>query len=343
MQLKNNEIESYLKNPKHYPPVILVYGPDHGLVSERVETIKSNVLDKNDDPFAVVNLEQDDIAQEPGILVEEATTVALFGGERLIRLRLSGRKQITKSIKALLETDNHTAVTIIEAENLNKGNPIRTLIEKAKNAVAIPCYIDDDRSLRNMIQDHLQSHNLMADNDTIIRLMSLLGEDRKTSRNELEKLSLYADGHSQITLSDVENLIGDASATLVDETIDYILCGEMRPALANIQKSRSFGQSPVQLTMALQRHLLTLKTYVDAYEKGQDIQSIIGRSRPPIHFKRKNQVSRQIKSWSSKELDKALNQIHQTIIETRKNSQIADMIFENIFLRLTAIANRKTR
>ncbi len=61
-------------------PIVLVYGPDAGLVRERAETIIRASVDDPRDPFALAHLEGDVLASEPSRLAEEAHTVPLFGG-----------------------------------------------------------------------------------------------------------------------------------------------------------------------------------------------------------------------------------------------------------------------
>ena len=89
MQLKANEVERYIKNKAGFHPVILIYGPDQGLVSERADAISHLALEGNDDPLSKLTLESDDIANDPGRLIDEANAVALFGGDKVIRVRLN--------------------------------------------------------------------------------------------------------------------------------------------------------------------------------------------------------------------------------------------------------------
>ena len=83
--LKTSEIESFVARPDPARAVVLVFGPDAGLVSERVDAIVRASVDDPDDPFSLVRLDGDAIASDPARLVDEATTVPLFGGRRAIR------------------------------------------------------------------------------------------------------------------------------------------------------------------------------------------------------------------------------------------------------------------
>src|SRR5258708_12013049 len=85
--LKTGEIESFVARPDASRSVVLVFGPDAGLVSERVDAIVRASVDDPGDPFALVRLDGDTLASDPARLADEALTVPLFGGRRAIRVR----------------------------------------------------------------------------------------------------------------------------------------------------------------------------------------------------------------------------------------------------------------
>src|SRR3954464_12543219 len=89
--LKSSEIESFVARPDPARAVVLVFGPDAGLVSERADAIVRASVDDPDDPFSLVRLAGGAVASDPARLVDEAITVPLFGGRRAIRLRAGSR------------------------------------------------------------------------------------------------------------------------------------------------------------------------------------------------------------------------------------------------------------
>lgn len=343
MQLKANEIERYIKNTAGYHPVILVYGPDQGRVSENCSTLVKNSLKDNDDPFALQTLESDEIAQDPGRLADEVSAIALFGSQRVIRVRLSGNKTITKSIKAALETSSESTTVILEGGDLKKTNPIRSLIEKSKNAVAIPCYADDIRSLNALIKEEFAAANIKISQEATQLLLSLLGENRRTTRNEIQKLILYGDGKSEITLQDVEELIGDAAAALSDSTIDLTMNGNTKTAMANFNRSLSMGTAAFQTAHTLQRHLTMLQLLRHQLTEGRKINEIVDRARPPIHFKRKASVKSQLNLWKPEDIIKAQDHLLTAIKESRLKPQLSDTIIHAVLLKLSQFAARNTR
>src|SRR5262245_21230976 len=80
--LKGPDIDRFIARP--HRPIVLVFGPDAGLVRERAEALVRVSVDAPKDPFQLARLDGDDLAGEPTRLVEEANTIPLFGGRRAV-------------------------------------------------------------------------------------------------------------------------------------------------------------------------------------------------------------------------------------------------------------------
>src|SRR3954447_25577138 len=90
--LRGKEIDAFLARPDPGRPIILLYGPDAGLVRERADALLASAVDDPNDPFSLVRLDGDELSAEPSRLVDEAMTVPLFGGRRAIRVRAGSRR-----------------------------------------------------------------------------------------------------------------------------------------------------------------------------------------------------------------------------------------------------------
>src|SRR5437762_11522685 len=89
--LRGKDIDGFLARPDPLRPIILLYGPDSGLVRERAEALLASAVDDPNDPFSLVKLDDDELSAEPSRLGDEAMTVPLFGGRRAIRVRAGSR------------------------------------------------------------------------------------------------------------------------------------------------------------------------------------------------------------------------------------------------------------
>ena len=217
--LRGRDIDAYLARPDSARPIVLLYGPDTGLVRERADALMASAVDDPNDPFSLVRLDGDELAAEPSRLVDEAMTVPLFGGRRAIRVR-AGSRSFASGVDTLADSDVKDCRIVIEAGDLRPESPLRKACERAKNAVAIACYPDTERDLARLIDDEMRAAGLRLAPDARATLMAALGGDRQTSRNELRKLTLYAHGAREVTLDDVAAVISDASDLKLDPIVD---------------------------------------------------------------------------------------------------------------------------
>src|SRR5690606_35109158 len=134
---------------------VLVYGPDNGLMRERAKLIAQSAVPDLNDPFNAVTLTSDIIAEDPARLSDEANAMSMMGGKRLIRIE-DATDKITTYVKQYLENPNPEALVVLEAGGLTTKSSLRILCEKAKNAAALPCYVEDERDIARLIRDTLQ-------------------------------------------------------------------------------------------------------------------------------------------------------------------------------------------
>ncbi len=151
--LKAHQVDAFVARPAQ--PVVLVFGPDSGLVRERAQALIRASVDDVNDPFSLARLDGDELAGEPTRLVEEANTIPLFGGRRAVWVKV-GSRNIVPAVEALLGAASPDCRVVIEAGDLRRNAPLRALIERAKNAAALPCYEDDEKTLDRLIDTELR-------------------------------------------------------------------------------------------------------------------------------------------------------------------------------------------
>src|SRR5882757_597670 len=174
--LKAAQIDAFLAKPNPAQPIVLVFGPDAGLVRERAENLVRASVDDVNDPFSLARLDGDDLASEPMRLVEEANTIPLFGGRRAVWVRAGGRN-FAPAVEALIASASLDCRVVIEAGDLKRSAPLRALCERAKNAVALPCYADGERDLVRLIDDEMRDADLAISPEARAALIPLLGGD----------------------------------------------------------------------------------------------------------------------------------------------------------------------
>ncbi|MCX8293288.1 DNA polymerase III subunit delta [Phyllobacterium sp. 0TCS1.6A] len=344
-QKKAHEVESFLKRLDRSYPIVLIYGPDKGMVSERAERFIELTGLAKDDPFAVIRLDGDAIQAEPGRLADEANTISMFGGDRLIWVRnAQGQKALADVVATLAKDPPPDTFILIEAGDLKKGAGLRGVVEQSASAMALPCYSDDARGIDATIDEMLTRYRLQITLDARTLLKESLGGDRLATRAELEKICLYAHGRERIGVEDVRDIIGDASAVSFDTIVDAMLVGNIGDFTRTFDKVINVGSSSFMVLSAAIRQFQTLQTLRYGMEVGgANAASAVAGARPPIFFARKKLVETALQRWTTASCGRALQRLQKTVLESRRNAALAIPIIRQTMIALTAEAARAGR
>jgi DNA polymerase III subunit delta len=338
--LRGKEIDAFLARPDADRPIILLYGPDSGLVRERADALMASAVDDPNDPFSLIRLDGDELAGEPSRLVDEALTIPLFGGRRAIRVR-AGSKSFASGVETLAEMRPKDCRIVIEAGELRPDAPLRKVCERAKTAVAIACYPDTERDLARLIDDELRTFDLRISSDARGALMLLLGGDRQASRNEIRKLALYARGEREVTLDHVAAIVTDASALALDAIVDGAFAGRPVEVESAFAKAMASGTYPGAIIAAAQRQAALLHKARLPVEEGMSVSAAAENGFPRLHFSRKAAVEMALQNSSAERLAKIIGQLADAAFEMRKQSDLAAAIAQRALLAIAVNTRRR--
>lgn len=337
--LKAGEVDRWISKPDPRHRIVLVYGPDTGLVTERADRLASKTGVDLNDPFSTIRLNADEVADDKARLVDEATTVGMFGGERLIRVSGTTRKNLVEAVKPVLDQPLRDCWIILESGDLKPRTGLRGAVEKSANAMALPCYQDNAQSLGQLVKEELSDQGYILENDTAEFLKSFLGGDRLASRNELRKLALYAGDETTITRDHILAIVGDASSIEVNDIIDAVAAGDMQAYENNLERFLLEGMAADMLIIQSLRHFQFLHELRGKMETHRiSAASAVDSARPPVFFARKTRVSRSLSKLSVKAIETILTRLEKAAFEARSNPELAASIAGTSLLAALLIA-----
>jgi DNA polymerase III subunit delta len=343
-QKKAHEVDQFLRSATSAWKIFLVYGPDRGLVSERASALAKLSGVALDDPFSLIGLTADAISDDPGRLMDETGTLSMFGGERLIWVKGgSNDKKFADAVRHLCENPPVGCAVLIEADDLKKTALLRTLIEGAERAMALPCYSDDARALDRLIDEELAGAGKGISLEARALLKQSLGGDRMSSRQELGKLMLYAMDKKQIDLEDVTEAVAEAASSSVDDAVDAVIAGNVPGFEREFARLISNGTAPYQFIRTSMKQfyqLANLRKQVD--QDGKTVSAAVAGARPPLFFGRRtlieNALGKVRLSWIVETLDK----LQTANLESRKMSGLSAIIVHRALLGI-AIERARAR
>ena len=342
MEVKTQHADRFVAKPPTDLVAALVFGPDHGVVRERANTIARSVVPDLSDPFRVAELEEEAITSDPSLLRDEAAAFSMTGGRRVVRVRDAGNA-LAPIMSDYLDEPAGEALIVMEAGDLAKNSALRQLFTKSDRAAAIACYPDTAQDLETLIRSTLSAQGLSIDADALTLLASRLGSDRGVTRSELEKLSLYAMGEKRVTEDHINAVMGDESALRVEEVADSAGLGDYIRLDRNLSRLWAAGTAPSSVLRRMMAHFHQVLAAREEVARGQDPADAIKKLRPPIHFSRSRNFLAQVSRWNSERLLQALTHLYEAEALTRTTAVPEEAVCSRALFTVAALAQSGRR
>src|SRR6202007_940931 len=168
-----------------------------------------------------------------------------------------------------------------------------------------------------LVDDELRVANLKITPDARASLMALLGGDRQASRNELRKLTLFANGEGEVTLDHVMAVVADASELKLDPIVDGAFAGKPDLVETEFQKAMVAGAYPGMIIASAQRQAAWLHKSALAIADGTPAAPLLDRGFPRLAFSRKPMVELALRNFSPARLTAIIDQLGTAALDMR--------------------------
>lgn len=306
MKVPPRGLDAFIKNPPREILAVLVYGPDEGLARERLAALARAGGADPADPFGTVELPAERLSDDPAALLDEAKSISLLGGRKVVRLRGASDKStgaIKAALAALSPGDN---MILVEGGELGPRSTLRLLFEGAPNAAALPCYVEDARDAGRFLSETLRAAGYRVSSDALAHLTAHVTGDRAIVRSEAEKLMTYMGGMKEIDLTDAQACVGAAAALSLDDLARLAASGKFAEADRILAFALSEGTGAVPVLRALQSYFMRLHLTRARMDQGESAATAVAKLKPPLFFKHKDAFEAQVGALSSAQIEQAL-------------------------------------
>ena len=303
----------------------LVHGPDEGLAHERVKAVIRNLIQGDPDPLRLVRLEGDAVARDPGALADEAYAISMFGGARAIWIDAQSR-DLLPALEPLFARPPTDCAIVVKAGQLRKGTGLRAAFETSAARISIECYSDDANALEALIDAEARAAGLSIDAEARAALVALTGADRQTTRGEIAKLMLYAQGTSRITAEDVQAIVADAAPSNLDEVVDQALLGDLKAVETSLIRFFHEGGDADHLMIRLVQRLLLLHRLRLEMDQGRPFDAACQTLFVKLPPAARRALARQADRWTSESIAARLPAVRLASARVRADSRLAEVL-----------------
>jgi DNA polymerase III subunit delta len=308
----------------------LFYGENIGLKNDFKKIIRQKFKS-----FTIIRYNQEEILKDEELFFNEINNKSLFNENKIYYIENTNDK-ILKLIQELnLTTDNQKL--FLFAELLDKKSKIRNYFEKQKNTGLIPCYFDNELSIKKIIQERLKEFRGLSPSiiNIIVESCKL---DRVALNNELEKIETFfidkniKTEHLELLL-DIK--INDDFNLLKDEALN----GNKTKTNKLLSNSNIEDEKNIFYVNLINQRLNKLKEILQE-AKNKNVENVINTIKPPIFWKDKPNFLIQIRKWNLKKIKEILNVTYSLEVEIKSNSIIKkNILIKKLLLDICLLAN----
>ena len=218
---------------------------------------------------------------------------------------------------------------------MEKKSKLRSLIEKNKYTVCVPFYEDNNQTLSTLVNQFCRESKVSISQQSINLIVQKCRGDRQNLTNELEKIKNFARNKTKIKIEDILKLTNLAENYSVSELIDNCLAKNIKKTVHILNENNySLDDCILIIRTFLVKSKRLLKLFKDI-KNTKNVDDVISSFKPPIFWKDKEIIKRQIDSWSYKSIENLvfrISEIELLIKKTSNNSVniISDFIIEQV-------------
>ena len=217
---------------------------------------------------------------------------------------------------------------------MEKKSKLRILFEKNNSTLCVPCYLDNEKDLEYIAINEFKKNNISTSREIINLLIEKSNNDRINLKNEIEKIKSFTLNKKKLEISDLKNLINFSGEYKSDGLINECLCGNISQYKKILSELYTNTINYIFLLRIMNSKIQRLLSMKESQNEFVDLDSLLNTYKPPIFWKDKPIVKKQLRIWKAENLRKIIQEINETELTCKKNPQISKIIFFNFFNRL---------
>jgi len=314
-----------LDNINLHTQVILFYGNNSGQKNEEIDKLfeKNNSLEK-------IKYDEKDILSELEIFYGTIFNHSFFEKEKFIIIN-NVTDKILPIIMELNTRDLGDLKIILNAGILDKKSKLRIFFEKDKTFICVPFYPDNETSLSKIAYQYLKNNNLSLSGEIINHLIRKSNGDRSHLITELDKIKIFSK-NKKITNNQVMKLVNLSQEHEVAELVNNYLTQNKIKLKTILNDNIIVQEDCIIIIRTFINKIKRLIKLIETYNKNTNLENSVNSFKPPIFWKEKEIVKKQILTWPKDQIKKLLYEINNLELLIKSKSNISEYLLVNFLL-----------
>jgi DNA polymerase-3 subunit delta len=304
----------------------LLYGVNTGIIDEVSNNIINYKNSKN-----IFNYDEDEIISNIDGFKDSILNKSFFEDDRLVIIN-RGSDKILWIIEDLILKKITDVTILIKANSLEKRSKLRIFFEKNKEALCIPFYEDDHRTLITMAQKFFLEKKIKISVQNINFIVEKSKKSRITLKNELEKISIYYNKNKSIKFEDIVKLVNSSENHSISELADKLLLNNKKETINIVNENISNSDDNILIIKMILFKVKRLKKIKKKILKEKNQDQVISSFRPLIFWKDKTIIKEQLKVMNLNEINIFIKKLNNLELLVKKNINLSNILTNNFII-----------
>ena len=259
-----------------------------------------------------IDLSGAEVKSDPARLADEAASLSMFGGARLILVDRA-TDDVAAAAANVLALETATNPVVLLAGDLRKTSALLRLVEGDARGVATASYPVDERNAEALVGEIARGLGLKVAPGVAARIAADSAGNRGVIQRELEKYALYLDASPQapklLDHDAVDEIGADAGEGDLSRLLAAVAGGDSGRAEAELARLRSEGKDGIQLIRAALRRMTTLARLRAEVDRGKSPSGVMASAGRAVFFKEQAAVQAEIGRWRAPTIAKAISRL----------------------------------
>ena len=310
--------------------LILFYGENLGLKNFFKKKLK--IIEKS---IKTLVYSQDEIVKNAEIIFTEVLNKSLFDKEKIIFINDANDK-ILPIIQEIENLVNNQKIYLF-AELLDKKSKLRSYFEKSKDKIAVPCYADNEITIKKIILSKLKNFKGVTTQNINLILQSC-NLERDKLYSELDKIITCFD-NNEIDDEKLIKLLNVSENNNFSVLKDEALNGNKIKTNRLLKDTFIHPEKNFLFLNMFNKRLIDLSK-IDDTNKSTTLEEKMDKIKPPIFWKDKPFFIQQSKKWNKHKIRKALSETYNLELRIKSNSLVDQgILIRKLIVDICELAN----
>jgi DNA polymerase-3 subunit delta len=323
MIIKSYELENINKFNSN---LFLLYGQNEGFKND---IIKKYFIDKFKEN--IFRYDEKEILDNKGDFFNGVFSKSFFEEKKLLIISRATDK-LVDIIEEILEKKIEDIKIVLNASSLEKKSKLRKLFEKNKSIVCIAIYEDNIQTLSMIARNFFKLNKIPISQEIINLLIERSRGDRGNLTNEMGKIESYIKTNKNISPQEIFKLTNLAENYSVSELLDSCLSKNSRKTITILNENSFALEDCILIIRSFSIKLKRLYKIHEEYKKNKNLDSIISSYKPPIFWKDKDAIKKQINLSNLENIENMIFKTNDIELLIKKNSDNAVNILSDFII-----------